>query len=55
MTAHPMFAESIGRLRDWAVTVLYGDDIVKFHPPGSGEVPPEPFPWHLALDALPHP
>jgi phosphopantothenoylcysteine synthetase/decarboxylase len=55
MAAHPVFAESIGRLRAWGVTVLYGDDVVKLHPPGAHEIPPEPFPWHLALDALPHP
>jgi phosphopantothenoylcysteine synthetase/decarboxylase len=55
MAAHPAFAESIARLRGWGVTVLYGDDVVKLHPPGTGESRAEPFPWHLALDALPQP
>jgi phosphopantothenoylcysteine synthetase/decarboxylase len=53
MAAHPVFEESIARLRAWGVTVLYGDDVIKLHPPGSGEIRSELFPWHLAVDALP--
>lgn len=53
MAAHPVFEENIARLRAWGVTVLYGDDVIKLHPPGAGENRFEQFPWHLAVDALP--
>ncbi|MDT4986899.1 MAG: hypothetical protein QOI74_993 [Micromonosporaceae bacterium] len=53
MAAHPMFAQSIARLRAWGVTVLYGDDVIKLHPPGTGDSRLEAFPWHLTVDALP--
>jgi phosphopantothenoylcysteine synthetase/decarboxylase len=53
MAAHPAFDESIARLRAWGVTVLYGDDVIKLHPPGTGEARLEAFPWHLAIEALP--
>jgi hypothetical protein len=33
--------------------VLYGDDVIKLHPPGTGESRVEDFPWQLAIDALP--
>lgn len=52
MAAHPAFGESIGRLRSWGVTVLYGDDVVELHPPGQGYDHLAQFPWHLTLDAL---
>ena len=34
MAAHPAFGEAIVRLRSWGVTVLRGDDVVRFGPPG---------------------
>jgi phosphopantothenoylcysteine synthetase/decarboxylase len=52
MAAHPAFGESIAKLRSWGVTVLHGDDVIPFHPPGQGEVIADRFPWHLALKAL---
>ncbi|HEU0239624.1 MAG TPA: flavoprotein [Micromonosporaceae bacterium] len=52
MAAHPAFAENIARLRSWGVRVLYGDDVIKFHPPGTGEATAHEFPFHIALDAL---
>jgi phosphopantothenoylcysteine synthetase/decarboxylase len=52
MAAHPAFKESIERLRSWGVTVLYGDDIVELHPPGTGDQFLDGFPWELTLDAL---
>jgi phosphopantothenoylcysteine synthetase/decarboxylase len=55
MAAHPAFGESIGRLRSWGVTVLYGDDVVRLHPPGEGGSAIDGFPWHLAIAALPQP
>jgi phosphopantothenoylcysteine synthetase/decarboxylase len=52
MAAHPAFGESIDRLRSWGVCVLYGDDVLRLHPPGAGEAAAERFPWHLPLPAL---
>lgn len=53
MAAHPVFEANIERLRSWGITVLYGDDVIKLHPPGTGESRLEDFPWQLAIDALP--
>jgi phosphopantothenoylcysteine synthetase/decarboxylase len=52
MAAHPAFRESIARLRDWHVTVLFGDDVIPPHPPGTGERLLHRFPWRMALEAL---
>ncbi|MFB9179472.1 flavoprotein [Dactylosporangium sucinum] len=52
MAAHPAFGQSIERLRAWGVTVLYGDDVLRLHPPGTGDQFIDQFPWELALDAL---
>lgn len=52
MGAHPAFRESIDRLRSWGITVLFGDDVLPLHPPGTGGDLVDVFPWHLALDAL---
>jgi phosphopantothenoylcysteine decarboxylase len=52
MARHPGFAEAVTRLRGWGVDVLYGDDVIELHPPGTGEARAGEFPWRLALDAL---
>jgi phosphopantothenoylcysteine decarboxylase len=52
MAAHPTFGESIARLRKWGVRVLFGDDVLKLHAPGTGENSASQFPWHLTLSAL---
>jgi len=52
MAAHPAFLDSIGRLRGWGVVVLFGEDVVPLHAPGTVENHIEDFPWQLALDAL---
>jgi phosphopantothenoylcysteine synthetase/decarboxylase len=52
MAQFPAFQESIEKLRKWGVKVLYGDDVVKLHPPGEGEGLRDGFPWHLGLEAL---
>lgn len=52
MATHPAFLESVARLRAWGVTVLFGPDVVRLHPPGMGEHHLHAFPWGLALDAL---
>ncbi len=50
MAMHPAFQESLVRLKSWGVRVLYGDDVVKLHPPRAAHR--ADFPWHLALEAL---
>lgn len=52
MARHPGFAEAVARLRGWGVEVLYGDDVIKLHPPGTGESRVGDFPWQLAFDTL---
>lgn len=52
MAAHPAFAESVAKLRSWGVKVLLGDEVIAFHPPGTGELTADAFPWQLALKAL---
>jgi hypothetical protein len=52
MAAHPAFGESIARLRSWGVCVLYGDDVLRLHRPGAGEVRADQFPWELPMLAL---
>lgn len=55
MAGHPAFRAGLDRLRDWGVTVLFGDDVHPLHPPGTGERHLHTFPWHLPLRALPAP
>jgi phosphopantothenoylcysteine synthetase/decarboxylase len=52
MAAHPAFPEAMSRLASWGVQVLYGDEVVELHPPGTGDRYLDDFPWHLPLDAL---
>ena len=52
MANHPAFLENIARLRGWGIAVLFGEDVVRFLPPGFGEAAVEGFPWKLALDVL---
>ncbi|MFC7546179.1 flavoprotein [Plantactinospora sp. GCM10030261] len=52
MAAHPAFVESLARLRAWNVTVLFGDDVMPLHAPGTGERHLDHFPWELAVGAL---
>lgn len=53
--AHPAFAENIGKLRSWGVSVLFGRGF-----DGQGEreadgIGPDQFPWSTTLDALGRP
>lgn len=52
MASHPAFLDSIGKLRGWGITVLFGEDVVPLHAPGTMESHIDAFPWRLALDAL---
>jgi hypothetical protein len=52
MAAHPAFRESLGRLREWGVRVLFGDDVLVLPSPGDGAGQAAEFPWAVALAAL---
>jgi phosphopantothenoylcysteine synthetase/decarboxylase len=52
MANHPAFPRSIAQLREWGVTVLYGDGEVPAFLPGAGESIVDAFPWRLALDTV---
>jgi hypothetical protein len=53
MAAHPAFGDGVAKLRSWGVTLLYGDNVVEPHQPGTGGILRDAFPWHLAVEALP--
>lgn len=55
VAGHPAFVEALDRLRGWGVRVLFGADVVRLHPPGTGELTADGFPWQLALTALGEP
>lgn len=52
MADHPAFRENLDRLRHWGITVLFGEDVMPLHPPGTGERLVDSFPWHLGIEAL---
>jgi phosphopantothenoylcysteine decarboxylase len=49
-SAHPAFAESLGKLRSWGVRVLYGPDVALPREPGDESL--GDFPWLRALAAV---
>ena len=55
MALHPTLHESLSRLRDWGVHVLYGDDVVRLGGPGQTDRFRHQFPWRKALEALAEP
>jgi hypothetical protein len=52
MALHPTLHESMARLRNWGVQVLYGDDVVRLGGPGQNDRYRSQFPWRRALQAL---
>jgi phosphopantothenoylcysteine synthetase/decarboxylase len=52
MAAFPAFLQAVERLRGWGVTVLFGPDVVRLHPPGMGDAGLHEIPWHLLLEPL---
>jgi phosphopantothenoylcysteine synthetase/decarboxylase len=52
MAVHPAFRAALDRLREWGVTVLFGDHVYRLHAPGTGERHLHTFPWELVLPAL---
>ncbi|MEE3918029.1 flavoprotein [Micromonospora sp. BRA006-A] len=52
MAAHPAFRASLDRLGQWGVRVVFGDHVVRLHPPGTGDRRADAFPWDAGLAAL---
>lgn len=52
MAVHPAFRTALDRLREWGVTVLFGDDVYQLHAPGTGGRHLHTFPWELVLRAV---
>lgn len=52
MATHPAFLSAVATLREWGVTVLFGDDVVKLPAPGASERSAAAFPWGLAVEAV---
>jgi phosphopantothenoylcysteine synthetase/decarboxylase len=52
MAAHPAFIENVAKLRAWGVQVLFGDDLLELHAPGTGEAVVDMFPWDRVLKSI---
>jgi phosphopantothenoylcysteine synthetase/decarboxylase len=52
MARHPAFPRNIALLREWGVTVLWGDGEIPRFDPGAGESFVDAFPWRVALDTV---
>ena len=55
MALHPALHESLAKLRDWGVHVLYGDDVCQLGAPGQTDRYRAQFPWRRALQAVSNP
>jgi hypothetical protein len=55
MALHPALHESLAKLRDWGVHVLYGDDVCRLGGPGQTHLYRQQFPWRRALQAVTNP
>ena len=55
MALHPALHESLAKLRDWGVHVLYGEDVCRLGPPGQTDRFRPQFPWRRALQAVSSP
>ncbi|MEU4427423.1 flavoprotein [Actinoplanes sp. NPDC024001] len=52
MALHPALHESLAKLRDWGVHVLYGEDVCRLGGPGQTDRFRGQFPWRRALQAV---
>jgi phosphopantothenoylcysteine synthetase/decarboxylase len=52
MAMHPSLHESLAKLRDWGVHVLYGEDVCRLGGPGQTDRFRGQFPWRRALQAV---
>jgi phosphopantothenoylcysteine decarboxylase len=55
MALHPALHESLAKLRDWGVHVLYGEDVCRLGGPGQTERFRGQVPWRRALQAVSNP
>jgi phosphopantothenoylcysteine decarboxylase len=55
MAMHPTLHDSLAKLRDWGVHVLYGDDVMRLGAPGQNDRFRDKFPWRRALQAISNP
>jgi phosphopantothenoylcysteine decarboxylase len=55
MALHPSLHESLAKLRDWGVHVLYGEDVCRLGNPGQTDRFRSQFPWRRALQAVSNP
>jgi phosphopantothenoylcysteine synthetase/decarboxylase len=55
MALHPVLHESLAKLRDWGVHVLYGEDVCRLGAPGQTDRYRGQFPWRSALQAVSNP
>jgi phosphopantothenoylcysteine synthetase/decarboxylase len=55
MALHPALHESLAKLRDWGVHVLYGEDVCRLGNPGQTDRFRKTFPWRRALQAVSNP
>ena len=55
MALHPALHDSLGKLRDWGVHVLYGEDVCRLGAPGQTDRFRHQFPWRRALQAVSNP
>ena len=55
MALHPALHESLAKLRDWGVHVLYGDEVCRLGGPGQTDRYRSQFPWRRALQAVSSP
>ena len=55
MALHPALHESLAKLRDWGVHVLYGEEVCRLGGPGQTDHFRGQFPWRRALQAVSNP
>lgn len=55
MALHPALHESLAKLKDWGVHVLYGEDVCRLGNPGQTDRFRSQFPWRRALQAVTNP
>jgi phosphopantothenoylcysteine synthetase/decarboxylase len=52
MALHPALQDSLAKLADWGVHVLYGDEVCRLGNPGETDHFRAQFPWRRALQAV---